>query len=88
VCSGDSRRKLKDSNADYLKIERWGVRIGVNLGDVIEDGEQILGMELILQPVWRAYQRQEAIWHLFWNCFLTKLGISWSLDMNILVNKP
>jgi TolB-like protein/class 3 adenylate cyclase/cytochrome c-type biogenesis protein CcmH/NrfG len=37
------QRELKARNADLPENRRMEFRIGVNLGDVIEDGEQILG---------------------------------------------
>jgi adenylate cyclase len=37
------QKELKTRNADLPKNRRMAFRIGVNLGDVVEDGEQILG---------------------------------------------
>ena len=37
------QKELKNRNADLPENRKMEFRIGVNLGDVIEDGEQILG---------------------------------------------
>ena len=42
-CAVEIQRELKVRNADLPESRRMEFRIGVNLGDVIEDGEQILG---------------------------------------------
>jgi len=42
-CAVDIQRELKTRNADLPENRRMEFRIGVNLGDVVEDGEQILG---------------------------------------------
>ena len=42
-CAVDIQRELKTRNAEFPENRRMEFRIGVNLGDVIEDGEQILG---------------------------------------------
>jgi adenylate cyclase len=39
----DIQKELKNRNAQLPEKRRMEFRIGVNLGDVIEDGEQILG---------------------------------------------
>ena len=39
----DIQKELKNPNAQLPENRRMEFRIGVNLGDVIEDGEQILG---------------------------------------------
>ena len=38
-----SRKNSKLRNVDFPENRRMEFRIGVNLGDVVEDGEQILG---------------------------------------------
>jgi len=42
-CAVEIQKELKARNADLPENRRMEFRIGVNLGDVIEDGEQILG---------------------------------------------
>ena len=42
-CAVDIQKELKNRNAQLPENKRMEFRIGVNLGDVIEDGEQILG---------------------------------------------
>jgi adenylate cyclase len=42
-CAVEIQKELKTRNADLLENRRMEFRIGVNLGDVIEDGDQILG---------------------------------------------
>jgi len=42
-CAVEVQKELKIRNAELPKNRRMEFRIGVNLGDVIEDGEQILG---------------------------------------------
>jgi len=42
-CAVEIQKELKTRNAEVPQNRRMEFRIGVNLGDVIEDGEQILG---------------------------------------------
>ena len=42
-CAVEVQKELKTRNAELPENRRMEFRIGVNLGDVIEDGEQILG---------------------------------------------
>src|SRR5512139_154150 len=42
-CAVEIQKELKTRNADLPENQRMEFRIGVNLGDVVEDGEQILG---------------------------------------------
>jgi adenylate cyclase len=42
-CAIEIQKELKARNADLPENRRMEFRIGVNLGDVVEDGEQILG---------------------------------------------
>jgi adenylate cyclase len=42
-CAVETQKELKTRNADLPENRRMEFRIGINLGDVIEDGEQILG---------------------------------------------
>ena len=42
-CSVEIQKELKTRNAELPENRKMEFRIGVNLGDVIEDGEQILG---------------------------------------------
>jgi len=42
-CAVEIQKELKPRNAELPENRRMEFRIGVNLGDVIEDGEQILG---------------------------------------------
>jgi class 3 adenylate cyclase len=42
-CAVEIQKELKTRNAELSENRRIEFRIGVNLGDVIEDGEQILG---------------------------------------------
>jgi adenylate cyclase len=42
-CAVEIQKELKTRNTDLPENRRMEFRIGVNLGDVIEDGEQILG---------------------------------------------
>src|SRR5512136_1966861 len=42
-CAVQIQKELKSRNAELPENRRMEFRIGVNLGDVIEDGEQILG---------------------------------------------
>ena len=42
-CAAEIQKELKTRNADLPENRKMEFRIGVNLGDVIEDGEQILG---------------------------------------------
>jgi adenylate cyclase len=42
-CAAEIQKELKTRNAELPDNRRMEFRIGVNLGDVIEDGEQILG---------------------------------------------
>jgi TolB-like protein len=42
-CAAEIQKKLKTRNTELPENRRMEFRIGVNLGDVIEDGEQILG---------------------------------------------
>ncbi len=42
-CAVEIQKELKTRNAELPDNRRMEFRIGVNLGDVIEDGEQILG---------------------------------------------
>jgi len=42
-CAVEIQKELKTRNADLPENRKMEFRIGVNLGDIIEDGEQILG---------------------------------------------
>jgi len=42
-CAAEIQKELKTRNAELPENRRMEFRIGINLGDVIEDGEQILG---------------------------------------------
>ena len=42
-CAVGIQEELKDRNKELAEEKRMEFRIGVNLGDVVEDGEQILG---------------------------------------------
>jgi len=42
-CAVDIQKELKNRNAQLPENRRMEFRIGVNLGDVVEEGEQILG---------------------------------------------
>ena len=42
-CSVEIQKELKTRNAEFPENRRMEFRIGVNLGDVIEEGEKILG---------------------------------------------
>jgi adenylate cyclase len=42
-CAVEIQKELKTKNAELPENRRMEFRVGVNLGDVIEDGEQILG---------------------------------------------
>jgi len=42
-CAVEIQKELKTRNADLPDSRRMEFRIGINLGDVVEDGEQILG---------------------------------------------
>jgi adenylate cyclase len=42
-CAVEIQKELKTRNADLPENRKMEFRIGINLGDVIEDGEQILG---------------------------------------------
>jgi adenylate cyclase len=42
-CAAEIQKELKIRNAELPENRRMEFRIGINLGDVIEDGEQILG---------------------------------------------
>src|SRR5512139_863285 len=42
-CAVEIQKELKTRNAELPKSRRMEFRIGVNLGDVIEEGEQIYG---------------------------------------------
>jgi adenylate cyclase len=42
-CAVEIQKELKTRNAELLDNRRMEFRIGINLGDVVEDGEQILG---------------------------------------------
>jgi adenylate cyclase len=42
-CAVETQKELKNRNAQLPENRRMEFRIGVNLGDVVEDGEQILG---------------------------------------------
>ena len=42
-CAVEIQEELKDKNKEVPEERRMEFRVGINLGDVIEDGEQILG---------------------------------------------
>jgi adenylate cyclase len=42
-CGVEIQKEMKTRNAELPETRRMEFRIGVNLGDVIEDGEKILG---------------------------------------------
>ena len=42
-CAVEIQKELKTRNTELPENRRMEFRIGVNLGDVVEDGEQILG---------------------------------------------
>jgi adenylate cyclase len=42
-CAVEIQKELKTRNTEFPENRRMEFRIGVNLGDVVEDGEQILG---------------------------------------------
>src|SRR4030042_2993922 len=42
-CAVEIQKELKTRNAEFPENRRMEFRIGVNLGDVVEDGEQLLG---------------------------------------------
>ena len=42
-CAVDIQRELKARNAELIENRRMEFRIGINLGDVIEEGERIYG---------------------------------------------
>jgi len=54
------QRVLKARNAELPENRRMEFRIGVNLGDVIEEADRIYGDESISQPGWRVWPRQAA----------------------------
>jgi len=49
-CAVKIQATLKGKNAELPENRRMEFRIGVNLGDVIEEEERIYGMGSILQP--------------------------------------
>jgi len=42
-CAWDVQQEIKSRNADLSEVRRMNFRIGVNLGDVIEEGDRIYG---------------------------------------------
>ena len=42
-CAGAIQGELKESNKEVAEIRRLEFRIGINLGDVVEEGDTILG---------------------------------------------
>jgi len=84
VCSGDSEG-TETRNAELPENRKMEFRIGVNLGDVIEDGEQILGDGVNIAS--RLESLSEAGGICISGTAFDQVRISWSLDMIILVNK-
>jgi adenylate cyclase len=64
-CSVEIQKQLKSRNAELPENHRMGFRIGVNLGDVIEEGEQIYGdgVNIAARVEGLAYSRSELYPH-------------------------
>ena len=60
-CAVEIQKELKTRNAELPENRRMEFRIGVNLGDVIEEGEQIFGDGVNIAAGWRVCLKQEGI---------------------------
>jgi len=58
-CTVGIQEELKDRNKELPEGRRMEFRIGVNLGDVVEEGDNIWGMELMLLPGYKVWPKQE-----------------------------
>jgi len=65
-CAVEIQKELKTRNAKLPENRRMEFRIGVNLGDVVEDGEQILGDGVNIGSPYREPIRSRRCVHL-WN---------------------
>jgi len=53
-CAVEIQKELKTRNAEFPENRKMEFRIGINLGDVVEEGGRIYGTGSISRPVWRA----------------------------------
>ena len=53
-CAVEVQRELKFRNQELPEDTRLEFRIGINIGDVIQDGDRLLGMASMLLPELRA----------------------------------
>ena len=83
-CAVEIQKELKVRNAELPENRRMEFRIGVNLGDVIEDGEQILGDGVNIAA--RLESLSDAGGICISGTAFDQLGISWILGMIILEN--
>ena len=87
-CAVEIQKELKTRNAELPENRRMEFRIGVNLGDVIEDGEGGScgdGVNIAAR-IGESYPKQEASASL--ELLMTMWRINYLLDMNILENRP
>ena len=59
-CAVEVQRELAERNSELPPARQMEFRIGINLGDVIEEGERIYGDGSISLPEWRVWLRGEA----------------------------
>jgi hypothetical protein len=79
-CAIEIQKELKTRNAGLRESRRMEFRIGVNLGDVIEEGDKIFGDGVNIAARWRDFRtRAESA---FRGPFTTKSKISWIGNIN------
>ncbi len=54
-CAVAVQKEFQSRNAELPENRRMDFRIGINLGDVIEEEDRIMEMESTLQPGWRLW---------------------------------
>ncbi len=84
-CAAEIQKELKTRNAELPENRRMEFRIGVNLGDVIEDGEQILGDGVNIAA--RLENLSEAGGICISGTAYDQVENKLSMDMNILENR-
>ena len=59
-CAVETQKELSERNAALPEKRRMLFRIGVNLGDIVEEEDRIYGEGSISLPEWKAWPMLEA----------------------------
>ncbi len=62
-CAWDVQQEIKSRNTDLPKNRRMNFRIGINLGDVIEEKDRIYGDGVNIAARLEALAEEGGIWH-------------------------